>query len=87
MTNLEAEVILREIGKVRVAKKITLISFDSWFLFGVSNRIYNALLLTKNQQKYMLLILFKLKNDKYKTLFKGDEDENRTFTPKVKPVR
>lgn len=87
MTNLEAEGVLREIGKVRVAKKVSLISFDSWFLFGISNRIYNALVLTKNQQKYMLLILYKLKNDKYKTPTRGDEDETRPVPPKNKPVR
>lgn len=89
MTNLEAEGILREIGKVRVIKKINLISFDSWFLFGISNRIYNALVLTKNQQKYMLLILYKLKNDKYnssKKLIKGDEDAIRPPTPEDQSI-
>lgn len=76
MTNLEAEKILREIGKIRVTNKIALYSFDSWFLFGVSNRIYNACILTRNQQKYMLLILFKLKNGTYK-----NDNKNRERMP------
>lgn len=67
MTNLEAEQILKEIGRHRVIKKITLQSFDAWFLFGISNRIYNALLLTTQQRKYLLLILYKIKNNKYKS--------------------
>lgn len=72
MTNLEAEKILREIGKLRVANKITLYHFDAWFLFGISNRIYRALVLTKQQQKYMLLILYKIKNNTYLKKKKGD---------------
>lgn len=72
MTNIEAELIVREIGKVRVQKKINLYSFDAWFLFGVTNRIYSALLLTKAQRRYLMLILYKLKNDKY-LKNKGDE--------------
>ena len=81
MTNLEAEKILKEIGKLRVSKNITLYHFDAWFLFGISNRIYNALILTKQQQKYMLLILFRIKNDSYTKRKKGDEDETRPFPP------
>lgn len=84
MTNLEADKILREIGRIRVENKVTLYHFDAWFLFGISNRIYSALLLTKQQQKYMLLILYRLKNNTYLKKNKGDEDEKRTFPPKHK---
>lgn len=85
MTNLEADIILKEIGKLRVSNNIKLYPFDAWFLFGISNRIYNALILTHQQQKYMLLILYKIKNNCYIEK-RRRRNAPKTSTPKAFPI-
>lgn len=65
MTNREAEFIVREIGKLRTKNKINLYYYDAWFLFGITNQIYNASVLSRGQQQYMLIILHKLKEGLY----------------------
>lgn len=65
MTNQEVLNTLKEIGRIRYEKRIRLYEFDAWFLFGISMRVNNALLLTAGQKRYLLLVLYKIKNDKY----------------------
>lgn len=65
MTNHEAEMVVREIGRLRFKNKIKLYNFDAWFLFNITNQIYQSRTLTKNQSKYLLLILYRIKEFKY----------------------
>lgn len=65
MTNQEAKNVIMEVGRLRIKNNVKLYPYDAWFLFGVSNRIYNALVVTEQQKKYLLLILFNIKNNCY----------------------
>lgn len=72
MTNLELDLVIKEIGKIRTVKRVKLIDFDAWFLYNIKERIDNAYALTSGQQKYMLLILHKLKENTYKEELAND---------------
>lgn len=66
MTNHEVTLIIREIGQLRFTNKVRLYSFDAWFLFGIYNRIDNAVIITEGQSKYLLILLHRIKENTYR---------------------
>lgn len=56
MTNQEALNLIKEIGSLRAFNKKKLHIYDSWFLYKISIKIYQARTLSKNQYNYLIKI-------------------------------
>lgn len=66
MNNKEVLFIIKEIGRLKYKNNIKLCNFDCWFLFNITNRVNEAIVVTKDQERYLMQILITIKDNNYK---------------------
>jgi hypothetical protein len=65
MTQQEIRDTIKEIGACRFKYRIILQKEDCWFLYNINERIQQAEIITPKQEKYLLLILYLVRENKY----------------------